>query len=64
MNADTCFMCDIELNPDDETIAKVKIVWESGSPAKVAEVCEDCLVELMMMGSLAKAAHLGAKWVN
>ena len=57
-------MCDIELDRDDETVAKVKFVWESDAPAKVAEVCEDCLAELMMVGSMVKMAHLGVKRVN
>ena len=64
MHPYVCFMCDIELNPDDETVAKVRIVRERGVPDKIAEVCEDCLAELMMVGSMAKMAHLGAKWVN
>jgi hypothetical protein len=63
MHADACYLCDVELNPDDETVAKVRIVREP-FPDKTAEVCEGCLAELMMVGSLAKAAHLGAKWVN
>jgi hypothetical protein len=57
-------MCDIELDPDDETVAKVKIVWVSGAHDKVAEVCESCLAALLMVGSLVKMAHIGAKWAN